>query len=372
TSRPIGGHWKAVDHGLPSTVRTASGDDGMWRVYSTAPVADPGRFQVQVIQNGGFVRRLVAKRALSSTASIALLLPMSLAVLWLVVWTSSRKLRSVALDVAAQDERSLSELSVSRVPDEIAPLVEAFNSLLGRLRQAFAAQRRFVQDAAHELRTPIAAIGLQLDNMRAEVPTEAVAEHYVHLKGGVTRAQHLIEQLLRLSRQESSTEPEAPVSLDVASVLRDSVAQLMVVADRRRIDIGFEGETSATVTAPPAELRSVFDNLIDNALRHSPEGGVVDVRLHEVEGRPVVDVLDNGPGIPPELIERAFDRFFRVPGNSTEGSGLGLAIARMAALRNGLRIVLANRHDAQGRPAGLQARVHLRDHLRDHGVGRAA
>jgi two-component system OmpR family sensor kinase/two-component system sensor histidine kinase QseC len=204
------------------------------------------------------------------------------------------------------------------------------------------------------------------------VPAESIAEHYTHLKGGVTRAQHLIEQLLRLSRQESSTEPEAPESLDVASVLRDSVAQLMVVADRRRIDIGFEGETSATVTAPPAELRSVFDNLIDNALRHSPEGGVVDVRLHEVEGRPVVDVLDNGPGIPPELIDRAFDRFFRVPGNPTEGSGLGLAIARMAALRNGLRIVLANRHDAQGRPAGLQARVHLRDHLRDHGVGRAA
>jgi len=344
-----------------TTVRMGPGDDGVWRIYSTAPVSEAGRFQVQVIQNGGFVRRMVAKRALSSTAPIALLLPLSLAALWLVVWASSRKLRSVALDVAAQDERSLSELSVSRVPDEIAPLVEAFNSLLGRLRQAFAVQRRFVQDAAHELRTPIAAIGLQLDNMRAEVPAEGVAEHYLHLKGRVTRAQPLIEQLLRLSRQEGSTEPEAPVSLDVASVLRDSVAQLMVIADRRRIDIGFEGSTSATVTAPPAELRSIFDNLIDNALRHSPEGGVVDVRLHEVEGQPVVDVVDNGPGIPPALIDRAFDRFFRVPGTVAEGSGLGLAIARMAAQRNGLRIELANRHDAQGRLAGLQARVHLRD-----------
>ncbi|SEM26966.1 two-component system, OmpR family, sensor kinase/two-component system, OmpR family, sensor histidine kinase QseC [Variovorax sp. YR750] len=353
-----------------STVRMASGDeDEVWRVYSTGPAADADRFQVQVIQNGGFVRRLVTKRALSLTAPIALLLPMSLAVLWLVVWTSSRKLRSVALDVAAQDERSLSELSVSGVPAEIAPLVEAFNSLLGRLRQAFAVQRRFVQDAAHELRTPIAAIGLQLDNMRAEVPAEVIDEHYVHLKGGVTRAQHLIEQLLRLSRQESSTEPEAPVQLDVASVLRDSVAQLMVIADRRRIDVGFEGGTAATVTAPPTELRSIFDNLIDNALRHSPEGGVVDVRLHEVEGRPVVDVVDNGPGIPPALIDRAFDRFFRVPGTAAEGSGLGLAIARMAAQRNGLRIVLANRHDSQGRQAGLQARVHL---MGDPSVGGAA
>ncbi|MCR6477621.1 ATP-binding protein [Variovorax sp. ZS18.2.2] len=341
-------------------VRLGPEDHETWRVYSTGPVADGGRFSVQVIQNGGFVRALVERRALQSAAPIALLLPLSLAVLWLVVWTSSRKLRSVALDVAAKDERSLSELSVSHVPDEIAPLVEAFNSLLGRLRQAFAAQRRFVQDAAHELRTPIAALGLQLDNMRAEVPGERAAEHYTQLKGGVTRAQHLIEQLLRMSHQESHAPREPAVPLDVASVLRDSIAQLMVIADRRRIDIGFDGEMNATVNAPPAELRSIFGNLIDNALRHSPEGSVVDVRLHAVDGQPVVDVVDNGPGIPPEALERAFDRFYRVPGTAAEGSGLGLAIAQMAAQRNGMRIVLDNRTDASGAVLGLVARVHLR------------
>jgi two-component system OmpR family sensor kinase len=340
-------------------VRLGPGDHETWRVYSTGPVAEGGRFSVQVIQNGGFVRALVERRALQSAAPIALLLPLSLAVLWLVVWTSSRKLRSVALDVAAKDERSLSELSVSHVPDEIAPLVEAFNSLLLRLRQAFAAQRRFVQDAAHELRTPIAALGLQLDNMRAEVPGERAAEHYTQLKGGVTRAQHLIEQLLRMSHQESHAPREPAVPLDVASVLRDSIAQLMVIADRRRIDIGFDGETSATVNAPPAELRSIFGNLIDNALRHSPEGGVVDVRLHAAGGQPVVDVVDNGPGIPPEALERAFDRFYRVPGTAAEGSGLGLAIAQMAAGRNGMRIVLDNRRDERGAVLGLIARVHL-------------
>jgi two-component system OmpR family sensor kinase/two-component system sensor histidine kinase QseC len=341
------------------TVRLGPGDREMWRVYSTGPVADGGHFSVQVIQNGGFVRALVERRALQSAAPIALLLPLSLAVLWLVVWTSSRKLRSVALDVASKDERSLSELSVSRVPDEIAPLVEAFNSLLLRLRQAFAAQRRFVQDAAHELRTPIAALGLQLDNMRAEVPGERAAEHYTQLKGGVTRAQHLIEQLLRMSHQESHAQREASVPLDVAAVLRDSIAQLMVIADRRRIDIGFDGQTNTTVTAPPAELRSIFGNLIDNALRHSPEGSVVDVRLHGVDGQPVVDIVDNGPGIPPEAIGRAFDRFYRVPGTTAEGSGLGLAIAQMAAERNGMRIVLDNRTDSSGAVCGLVARVHL-------------
>ena len=348
------------------TVRLGLGEDEVWRVYSTGRAVDGTGLQVQVVQNGGFVRRLVTKRALSSAAPIALLLPLSLAVLWLVVWGSSRRLRSVALEVAAQDEQSVSELSVARVPDEIAPLVEAFNSVLARLRQAFVAQRRFVQDAAHELRTPVAALGLQLDNLRAEVPTEGAGEHYVQLRGGVTRAQHLIEQLLRLSQQESCTETGASVPLDVASVLRDSVGQLMVIADRRNIDIGFDGKTTAVVTAPPGELRSVFDNLIDNALRHTPAGGVVDVLLHEVGGRPVVDVVDNGPGIPPEMIERAFDRFFRVPGTAASGSGLGLAIAQTAAQRSGMRIALCNRPGPGGSEkegAGLLARVHLFDRM---------
>jgi two-component system OmpR family sensor kinase/two-component system sensor histidine kinase QseC len=130
---------------------------------------------------------------------------------------------------------------------------------------------------------------------------------------------------------------------------------MMVLADQRCIDVGFEGRIAPLVRAPPAELRSVFDNLIDNAVRYAPEGGVVDVRLHLVDGHPVVDVLDDGPGIPPEQMERVFDRFFRVTGAPAGGSGLGLAIARTAALRNGLRIALANRTDG----AGLMARVYL-------------
>ncbi len=116
-------------------------------------------------------------------------------------------------------------------------------------------------------------------------------------------------------------------------LLRESVSQLMVLADARRVDIGFEGSIAAVVSAPAAELRSVFDNLIDNALRYAPEGGVVDVKLHEVDGHAVVDVLDNGPGIPQAVIGRVFDRFFRVPGAVAGGSGLGLAIARTAAER---------------------------------------
>lgn len=180
-------------------------------------------------------------------------------------------------------------------------------------------------------------------------------ERFNQLEAGVTRAQHLIEQLLHLSRQDAPRVGGAGERVDIEVLLRDSVSQLMVLADARRVDIGFEGSIAAVVFAPAAELRSVFDNLIDNALRYAPEGGVVDVKLHEVEGHAVVDVLDNGPGIPQAAIGRVFDRFFRVPGAAAGGSGLGLAIARTAAERHGLRIELRNRSDSPG----LMARVHL-------------
>ncbi|VTU20826.1 Sensor protein QseC [Variovorax sp. PBS-H4] len=340
-------------------VRTGADRDDDWRVYTAEGGARPSQPRVQIAQSGSFLRHEVAHRALFAALPIALLLPVSLAVLWLVVWLSSYSLHAVAREVAAQDERSLSQLSLARVPDEIAPLVSAFNSLLARLRDAFAAQRRFVQDAAHELRTPVAAIGLQLENLRAHVPAGDAAERFAQLEAGVTRAQHLIEQLLRLSRQESAAGASNAAPVDVDALLRESLGQLMVVADRRGIDVGFDGSVRPVVRAPAAELRSVFDNLIDNALRHSPEGGVVDVRLHEVQGRPVVDVVDNGPGIPPEFMPRVFDRFFRVPGTSAGGSGLGLAIARTAALRHGLRIALSNRSEHEGGSTGLVARVYL-------------
>ena len=343
-------------------VRTGAGSDEDWRVYTAEAGPRANQPRVQIAQSGSFMRHEVAHRALFAALPIALLLPVSLAVLWLVVWLSSYSLHAVAREVAAQDERSLSELSLTRVPDEIAPLVSSFNSLLARLRDAFAAQRRFVQDAAHELRTPVAAIGLQLENLRAHVPPGDAAERFAQLEAGVTRAQHLIEQLLRLSRQESAAPAASAEPVDVAALLRESLGQLMVVADRRRIDVGFDGSVTPVVSAPAAELRSVFDNLIDNALRHAPEGGVVDVRLHRVPGGGVVvDVVDSGPGIPPDCLGRVFDRFYRVAGTAAGGSGLGLAIAQAAAQRHGLHIELRNRCDEAPPDAanGLIARVHM-------------
>jgi two-component system OmpR family sensor kinase len=339
-----------------SDVNTGTHAQSNWRVFTAEPGPRADQPRVQVLQNEDYRRRRALRRALLEGLPIALLLPVALLILWLIVSAASRSLRAVARDVASQDERSPTELSLARVPDEIAPLVGAFNNLLSRVRSAFATQRRFVQDAAHELRTPMAAIGLQIENLRAHVPAGEATERFNQLEAGVTRAQHLIEQLLHLSRQDAPSQRSAAGErVDIEVLLRESVSQLMVLADARRVDVGFEGRTGAVVFAPAAELRSVFDNLIDNALRYAPEGGVVDVRLHTVDGHAVVDVLDNGPGIPQAAMGRVFDRFFRVPGSAAGGSGLGLAIARTAAERHGLRIELRNRDDGPG----LMARVHL-------------
>ncbi len=340
--------------GFFSDVTTGSKAEDEWRAYTAeaGTLADMPR--VQVVQNDGFRRNRIVRRALLESLPILLMLPVTLLILMFIVSAASRSLRGVAHDVAAQEVGDMGDVGIARVPEEIVPLVTAFNSLLRRMRNTLSAQRRFMQDAAHELRTPMTAIGLQIENLRAHVPAGDASERFAQLESGVKRAQHLIEQLLRMSRQDApAASARGPV--DVAALLRDSVGQMMVLADQRKVDVGFEGRIAPLVTAPAAELRSVFDNLIDNAVRYAPQGGVVDVRLHMVDGHAVVDVLDDGPGIPSEQLDRVFDRFFRVAGAPVGGSGLGLAIARAAALRNGLRIVLANRSDG----GGLLARVYL-------------
>lgn len=329
-----------------------------WRVY-TLPAHKPGGHSVQVLQSEGFRAKLAAERAGSAIAPVLLLLPLSMFVLWCVVRALSRAFEAIGREAAQQDEHHISELSTRHVPREIAPLVNSFNSLLRRLRDAFATQRRFVQDAAHELRTPIAAIGLQLENIRQDVDCACVesAERFGQLEAGVRRAQRLVDQLLRLSKQEAAGADGSAI-VDLRAQLRESVNTLIALADQRNIDLGLVGPESANplpLKCVPADLRSLLDNLIENALRYTPEGGVVDVRLLQDQGRVAVEVVDTGPGIPQELLPRVFDRFFRVPGNGVSGSGLGLAIAQAAAQRSGLHITLRNREDRSGLIARVEA-----------------
>jgi two-component system, OmpR family, sensor kinase len=331
-------------------------DGAPWRVYTTGMNEASGPRRVQVLQSGEFRRHLAAERVGVAVLPVLVLLPLSVLILWWVAAMMSRAIADIARQASAQDEHSITELPLDRVPHEIAPLVLSFNSLLTRLRDAFATQRRFVQDAAHELRTPITAVSLQLENLRGDFAAGAPAQRFAQLEAGVLRAQRLVDQLLRLSRQESAPEStRSPVN--VHQVLHESINTLIALADQRGIDLGLEDAglpvEAAMLSCSSADLRSVVDNMIENALRYSPEGAVVDVRVSSRQGKLAIEVVDTGPGIPPELLGRVFDRFFRVPGGETRGSGLGLAIAQSAAQRCGMCVTLRNREDR----SGLIARV---------------
>lgn len=332
-------------------------DGKRWRVYATPP-GGPAGHRIQVFQSGEFRSHLAVGRAGAAIAPVLILLPLAILILWGVAAAVSREVQAIGRKAAMQDEHTITELPLTRVPREIAPLVVSFNSLLTRLRDAFATQRRFVQDAAHELRTPITAVALQLENVRCDLPPGVCQQSFAQLEAGVGRAQRLVDQLLKLSRQEAKIQ-EAPVVIDVHAQLHESISALITLADQRGIDLGLVAVPAApallTLRCVGADLRIVLDNLIENALRYTPEGGVVDVRLSGEPGRPVVEVMDTGPGIPSDQLERVFDRFFRVPGSDVRGSGLGLAIAQASAQRCGLRVTLRNREDR----SGLIARVAL-------------
>ncbi len=335
-----------------------------WRVYVATPLDAQGGRRVQVSQSQSFRTSLLLGRAGAAIIPVVILLPLSLLVIWGVVAMVTRAVRDISRQASEQDEHSIQELSLDRVPHEVRPLVASFNSLLTRLREAFGAQRRFVQDAAHELRTPMAAIGLQLENLRAQLGNTASAAQLEQLEAGVQRAQRLVDQMLKLSRQETrlgADTTEANATTDLREQVRESVNTLIALADQRGIDLGLVDDVpahaSTRVCCGQQDIRSILDNLIDNALRYSPANSEVDVRLAQEGGKLVVEVRDSGPGIPGELMDRVFDRFFRVPGNDARGSGLGLAIARAAARRNGADLQLRNRVNGTGLVARMVCNV---------------
>jgi two-component system, OmpR family, sensor kinase len=324
-------------------------NDHRWRVYT---LHTPDR-TVQSAQCLEFREHVIRDQAVQTGLPVAALIPISALIVWLAIQMVLRRLERVARTAAAQDEHSFGDLPLADVPCEIHPLVSAVNNLLGRLRSAFASQRRFVQDAAHELRTPITAMSLQLENLKTRLPSDAAPEQIAQLEAGLARTRRMVEQLLRLARQEGPRAPDPPISLQIDEFLKSLISDFVPLADHRGIDLGYAASVTATVRANQDDLRSLLHNLIDNALRYSPRGGIVDVTLHNDNQVVTIEIVDSGPGIPAELLPRVFDRFFRIEGTDTEGSGLGLAIARHAAERNHIDLELCNRIDG----AGLVARV---------------
>ena len=313
---------------------------------------------VQVAQDMAVRQRMAGTLALRTVGPIAVMAPILMLVVWWVVSGSLAPVSRVKRQVAARQADDLSPVSENDLPDEVLPLVHELNLLFGRVRTAFEAQQHFVADAAHELRSPLAALKLQVLSLERAQDEAARAVAIGRVTAGIERATRLVEQLLVLARQEGAAAGKlAPVNL--SELVKRTLGDMAGLAQARQIDLGLHHADEATVAGQPDALIILLRNLVDNAIKYTPAGGTVDIDLRRVAGakggpgRVVLAIEDSGPGIPPEERERVFSRFYRVPGSPAGGSGLGLAIIKSIAEAHGATLTL----DSSQRLGGLQVKV---------------
>jgi two-component system OmpR family sensor kinase len=230
--------------------------------------------------------------------------------------------------VRARTPAALQPLPELGLPEEVQPLVHALNDLLGRLGRAMVAQKGFIADAAHELRTPLTAVQLQLEEARLAGTVEEREAAFDDLQRGVSRAIHLVAQLLTLARQEPEVSQSVFQRVDLSEIARLVVAEQTPLAMARQVDVGISEAVESVIQGDPEGLRVMLGNLVDNAIRYSPAGGRVDVAVLHEDHRALLTVVDEGPGIPVADRGRVFDRFFRGSELDVPGSGLGLAIVK--------------------------------------------
>ena len=301
----------------------------------------PDRSRFAVLQPTDVRDDIAGNMALRTLLPIAALIPCLLLVTALVVARSLRPMIRLADDIDVRRGDDMKPLPLVGAPSELRPFIASINGLLERMKSLMDRQRRFIADAAHELRTPITALGLQAENLAHIDLPETERERLAALRDGMARTKHLLEQLLALARHEADKACEAAVvSLD--GIVKDLVADLQPEAERKGIDLGFELIEPVAARGEPIMVTTMARNLVDNAVRFTPSGGRVDIRVYREGGEAVLQITDNGPGIPPGDIEQIFEPFFRGSQPTEDGTGLGLSIVKRIVHQLGGSVVLEN------------------------------
>lgn len=307
-----------------------------YRLFSVAS----GKQLIQVAQDLAARRERAGTLALRTAGPILVMVPLLMLLVWWVVSTSLAPVTRVQKQIAARELDALTEVSERGLPNEIRPLVQELNLLFHRMRQAFDAQKNFVADAAHELRSPLAALKLQVEGLR-RAHSDAGRELAVNrLSSGIERSSRLVEQLLVLARHQANTAAATGNTLvDLAQAARLAMADVATAAQTRKIALSLVQAGECRLYGQEEALRILLRNFLDNAIKYTPIGGEVTLTLrHEGDHAVVVHVDDSGPGIPEADRTRVLDRFYRVTGAEGGGSGLGLAIVKAIADFHGAEI----------------------------------
>lgn len=294
-------------------------------------------------------RTTLVKEILFASALPALVIAIAaLTLSWYGIDRSLAPLERLRKEIDSRSPRDLHAMTEAGIPMEVRPVVRALNQLLARLKAAIEGEQRFIANAAHQLRTPLAGLKTHAELARREPSSPQMRSLLDMIAEETERTSHLINQLLTLARAERGAGPEAGRQpLNLHEIATRAVQEWVPRALARNIDLGFELEDT-WILGDPLLLRELLANLLDNALAYTQAGGAVTVRTHSADGRSVLEVQDNGPGIPPAERGRVFERFYRVPGTTPQGCGLGLAIVAEIAERYGAKVELKEGADGTG------------------------
>ena len=322
---------------------------GVWHTY----ILPLEHYQIQVSQQQSTRQHLALELAGSMFIPYLLFMPF---IIWGLSWIISRSLQPLddfKAELAQRGSEELSPIASNTYPLEIVPTIMEMNHLFERISSAQQEQRQFIADAAHELRTPITALNLQMQILLKQFPD---AQELQNLSKGLIRIQHLVSQLLSLAKQDASIlEVETKQQFLLNQVAVNCVEQLVHLAMQKEIDLGMERQEDVLLHCQESAVHSIIYNLIDNAIKYTPNQGVINVSVFEQAGFAMIQVEDSGPGISPELYEQILKRFYRVHHHLEIGSGLGLSIVDKATERLGGKLSFS-RSASLG---GLQVNVQL-------------
>ena len=294
--------------------------------------------------------------ALRTVMPFLILLPVLLLIVANLIRRIFRPVVALASEIEQRTDQDLHSIDEKHLPAEVRPFIIAINHLFARVAQSMASQRRFVADAAHELRSPLTALSLQAERLaEAELPGPT-RERLALLRQGIDRSRNLLDQMLALAKAQSPAE-QAILPVSIHDIYRRVLEDLMPLAEARHIDIGVEGEQDGLVMISRLDMIAMVRNLVDNAIRYTPEGGRVDMSVAINDGHAVLAIQDSGPGIPVAERQRAFDPFYRILGSDQRGSGLGLSIVKTISDRVGATIELGFSDESSR--SGLRIRIFI-------------
>ncbi|HEX7053484.1 MAG TPA: ATP-binding protein [Burkholderiales bacterium] len=330
---------------------TVDGQD--WRVFTLADASRSIQVAAPITVRSGRATAMALRILVPVLATI----PLYGLLIWLIVGDGLRPLVQIAGAIRRRAPSSLDPLPSRGLPEEVAPMVSELNALLGRLREAIERQKRFTADAAHELRSPLTALQVQLDTLARARSAEESRAALESLRAGMRRAARLVEQMLTIARLDPEAASEPFGEVELGALASGVAAELEPLAEAKKLELRLERMDAVRLRGQPQALYTLVRNLVDNAIRYTPPSGRVLVQVRAEDDGVVLQVDDTGPGIPAEERTRVFDRFHRLPGSNAEGSGLGLAIVRQVARAHGADVSLGESYGARG----LRVTVRFRD-----------